>query len=284
MDCYAGAEWISEYRDVVSRDERVHPWLVIAACRESDGATRIKESDTMRLLSVKCLMCGLVALTGNAVAHAEWNGYSAQSHPTSLQSNQANSPYAAYTGSVVPASAKTPSAPLVTEHAGAYGGSSSCDSGGYGGCDSGYGGCDSGSCGAGGYGGGLGHFSRLFGGGGCGGSGWYAGAGAVIMNRKSENIKNLNFSDVPIGVTVLTNRDAEMDYSGGVEAYIGKCLCNAWFDGAENHRLRRDYEFDNFELNFIKSQIGVCSPRLQIGFLAGFRYFRFDERFEFAQT
>jgi len=145
----------------------------------------------------------------------------------------------------------------------------------------------------------------LFGGGGGCGSGWYAGGGAVIMNRNNEDVKTLNFAAAAPFTPVLTNRSAEMDYTGGVEAYIGKCLgCGwaiearywgleddseantfgvynpvngllqldytdgvgpqtvyDWYASGTNHRLRRDYEFDNLELNFIKTQCSVCKPK-----------------------
>ena len=170
--------------------------------------------------------------------------------------------------------------------------------------------CESGNCGVSDYDGGWGTqswFSGLLADG-CGcGPGFFAGAGSVIMKRDlDDNNINLSYADTNPHPPVLTNRDTSMDYEGGFELFLGKCLCNGfavegrywslleneqessitgaagdyatylnlanlsydpdglgvlpatpvdgYFDAAVNHRLRREYEFQNLELNFIKTQ------------------------------
>ncbi len=77
----------------------------------------------------------------------------------------------------------------------------------------------------------------------------------------------------PAGVsTPLTVGQVEFD---GTSA-------TAWFDAALEHRLRRENEFHNLELNLIRYAAN-CDPcgTWSLEFLGGFRYFRFDERLVF---
>ena len=189
--------------------------------------------------SVQCLMCSLAALTGNALAQAHWTGYTAQPRPASLRSNHGNSLHASYAVSIIPASAKKShieAAPIISSGSGC----STCDAGGYAGCDSGYCGANEGSHG-------LGHFSRLRDGG-CGcGSGWYVGGAAVVINRDNENFKNLNFAAAALLTLVLNNRSADKDYSGSVEVSIGKCLGSTQWSARrivlEHRRRQRPVRF-----------------------------------------
>jgi hypothetical protein len=55
------------------------------------------------------------------------------------------------------------------------------------------------------------------------------------------------------------------------------------FNGASVHRIQRHDEFENFEFNLIHAPLvlgGGCCP-LEVQWLAGFRWFRFDERLVF---
>lgn len=60
---------------------------------------------------------------------------------------------------------------------------------------------------------------------------------------------------------------------------------NDWYDGAEVHRLTRSDELHNFEINFVNWPM-ACNPcsRFQASWLAGLRYFRFREGWEFATS
>jgi hypothetical protein len=115
---------------------------------------------------------------------------------------------------------------------------------------------------------------------------------------------NVTFDDV-IGTLnhVFTFNSLSYDdgLGGGVQAV------DSWFNNAQRQRLVRDWEFHNVELNLItgrntfmggcgasgagcgpsmgSSYLGDCgcaSPRLNVGWLAGFRYFRFDESLLFS--
>jgi len=68
---------------------------------------------------------------------------------------------------------------------------------------------------------------------------------------------------------------------------IGPDDAEDFFDNSAEHRLRRDNDFHNVEINYIHNMIGCgpqscncCNP-LSVSFLAGFRYFRFDEDLAF---
>lgn len=61
------------------------------------------------------------------------------------------------------------------------------------------------------------------------------------------------------------------------------------YDAAGVHRVRRDYEFHNLELNLIGGPLGFyCGhgfcDRVRFQWLAGLRYFKFDEDFQYAAT
>ncbi len=66
----------------------------------------------------------------------------------------------------------------------------------------------------------------------------------------------------------------------------GPGVVNDWFDGAEMHGLRREYEIHNVELNLrrlaIGSGCGSCaSQRWRASWLVGVRFFRYDENFDY---
>jgi hypothetical protein len=59
---------------------------------------------------------------------------------------------------------------------------------------------------------------------------------------------------------------------------------NAWFDDADFQQISMRSEFDNWEGNlWVDCCCGPCSP-LQISWLAGFRFFRFEEGFSYASA
>lgn len=57
------------------------------------------------------------------------------------------------------------------------------------------------------------------------------------------------------------------------------------FDGAQAHRIQRDYDVHNVELNFIAGRLPM-TPQcgFQVSYLAGLRYFRFTEDFLYASA
>ncbi len=68
----------------------------------------------------------------------------------------------------------------------------------------------------------------------------------------------------------------------GIE--FGATGAGAWFDGADEHRLSRDNQIYNFEVNLVRN-VGCngcdCGP-WQVGGIVGFRYFKFDENLRFS--
>jgi hypothetical protein len=79
----------------------------------------------------------------------------------------------------------------------------------------------------------------------------------------------------------------------------GVAALDDWFNDAQIHRVRRDWEFHNVEVNLLTFRNGFmggcgcgpsipsgcwdsCQPRVNLSFLAGFRFFRFDEYLQFA--
>ncbi len=72
----------------------------------------------------------------------------------------------------------------------------------------------------------------------------------------------------------------------------GASSINDWFDNAARHRLRREYEIHNAEINLVRIP-GCCTPGSFCGigggcgvtryhFLGGFRFLRFGEKFQFS--
>lgn len=81
---------------------------------------------------------------------------------------------------------------------------------------------------------------------------------------------------------LITSFDLNLDFDDGG----GPGVVNDWFDGAEMHGLRRQYEIHNVELNLRRLAIGSgCGPcsscRWRASWLAGIRFFRYDEDFDY---
>ncbi len=81
---------------------------------------------------------------------------------------------------------------------------------------------------------------------------------------------------------LVGNLNSALDFS---PVNIGVDNVNDLYDAAQAHRITRDYSVHNFELNLLGGQLprfdGNC---LQLGYLAGFRYLRFGEQFEYASA
>lgn len=64
---------------------------------------------------------------------------------------------------------------------------------------------------------------------------------------------------------------------------IGTTNVNGLYDGAAAHRLRRQYDVHNVEFNFLCGGLPACGcSNLTLGYMAGFRYVRFTEDFQYA--
>jgi len=79
-----------------------------------------------------------------------------------------------------------------------------------------------------------------------------------------------------------------LDYDNGAGG--GPIPVTSYFDGVERHRLRRNYDLYNIEVNVLQlpclsTPCGPCGgsgPRFRGSWFAGIRYLRFGEDFEFA--
>lgn len=94
----------------------------------------------------------------------------------------------------------------------------------------------------------------------------------------------LDPNDIATAPNLLTSFDfSTLNYDDGVNptAAIGD-----WFDGARAHRVVRNWEYDNLEINFVHHSCtgclnGLCgTPRNYcLSMIAGFRYIDMDEHF-----
>jgi hypothetical protein len=80
--------------------------------------------------------------------------------------------------------------------------------------------------------------------------------------------------------------DSALDF-GRLDFVLGGIAngVNPWFDNSQFQRISMRSEFHNAEVNLWGDHAlcGCCSP-LQLSWLAGFRFFRFDESFEYASA
>jgi len=66
---------------------------------------------------------------------------------------------------------------------------------------------------------------------------------------------------------------------------IGVENVNDLFDAAQAHRVRRDFDAHNVEVNLVSGRFPAVAGRgLQIGYLAGFRYLRLTDEFYYASA
>jgi hypothetical protein len=63
----------------------------------------------------------------------------------------------------------------------------------------------------------------------------------------------------------------------------GATNVNDLYDAAQAHRVRRDWQFHNVELNWLQGY-GYNGRALNVGLIGGLRYFRFDEGFQYASA
>ena len=97
---------------------------------------------------------------------------------------------------------------------------------------------------------------------------------------------------IGVGSDLLTAFDfSTLNYDDGLG---GSAAIGDWVDNAEVHQLRRNWDIENVELNFLhhtccgtcggiggkSGKCGSCN-RYEISLLAGFRHLRFDENFLF---
>jgi len=65
---------------------------------------------------------------------------------------------------------------------------------------------------------------------------------------------------------------------------IGNNTAGQFFDNAHEHRVSRKDEIQNYELNLLHQQYVIAPGRCQMTWLAGIRYFRFDETILFGSA
>ncbi len=111
--------------------------------------------------------------------------------------------------------------------------------------------------------------------GGCGGCGSYLGSGIAFTYwglgpmTATSSVRDINNNlSTPIDLNTQTG-----------SVLIGTRPASDFFDNSREHRITRDDRVNNFEINVLQG--GWTVGRLQMAALAGFRYFRFDERLSF---
>lgn len=65
---------------------------------------------------------------------------------------------------------------------------------------------------------------------------------------------------------------------------IGATGVNSLYDGAQRHSLTRSYDVQNVEINMLQSSFYNNSGRFGVGFLAGARWFRYGEAFNYQSS
>jgi hypothetical protein len=170
---------------------------------------------------------------------------------------------------------------------------------------------------------------------GYGCSTWWASTAFLWFGRDREDFKQLSFDDTDVVGSVLNTDSANMNFSPGFQASIGRWFCggtwgieatywgifaqnqentvlasqingnlntvfdfqplnigatnvNSLYDAAQAHRVRRSWEFHNIELNFLQGagynwNYGYNNA-FNVGLIAGVRYFRFSEGFQYASA
>ncbi len=123
---------------------------------------------------------------------------------------------------------------------------------------------------------------------------WKGGFEATFGRRLDCNCQveatywTLDADNNSLTVVDATNRvDSALDFNR-LDFYIGGIAngVNGFFDGAQAHRLSMRNEIHNLEVNFRGAAPTCWYPcqTLRLSWLAGFRYFRFSEGFEFASS
>jgi len=124
---------------------------------------------------------------------------------------------------------------------------------------------------------------------------WQGGVDLTLQRRVSCNgAFQLNYwtlapSDTQVSLIVpglVLNTTINLNPVTGVTPLtLGGSPLSAYFDGAGEHRLRRNNEIHNAEFNYTH-QFGTSGPGrpFAASLLAGFRYFRFDEGLTFGSV
>jgi hypothetical protein len=125
-----------------------------------------------------------------------------------------------------------------------------------------------GGVGAGGYGGG--------GGGGCGGCGDSCGCCPWGIMATYWGVSPLTSSAGLTSPTNTLSTPIDLGYTSITNSVFTNTGAGTFFDNSHQQSLSRVDRINNVELNFI-TQSFLCTPRTQAFWLAGVRYFRFDE-------
>jgi len=146
---------------------------------------------------------------------------------------------------------------------------------------------------------------------------WYATVRGLVMSRNDANHVWVSYEN-GVNENQLMNTEMSLDWKGGIEARLGRQFCcgqwaleatywtldgfsgfssvrpaagvssplmffdvaeaEGFFDGAVEHRLWRDNEVHNVELNLIRNALGYGGyDAFDARWLVGIRFFRFDE-------
>ena len=101
----------------------------------------------------------------------------------------------------------------------------------------------------------------------CNGKGWEMSYFGLFPGQADTTLTGVSVA------TALTGLASVTDPTSGFDAYD-------IFNNANNHRVYRDNEFHNFEWNILRNAGSTCNSNFE--WLAGFRWFEFDEFFRYA--
>lgn len=108
---------------------------------------------------------------------------------------------------------------------------------------------------------------------------WFCG-GAWGIEAKYWGIFADNQEETVLASNMPGNLNTVFDFQ---PLNIGATNVNGLYDAAQAHRVRRDWQFHNVELNWLQGY-GYSGRALNVGLIGGVRYFRFDEGFQYASA
>lgn len=109
---------------------------------------------------------------------------------------------------------------------------------------------------------------------------WFCG-GAYGIEARYWGIYPSNQEQTVLASQLPGNMNTVFDFQ---PLNIGANNVNDLYDAAQAHRVRRSWAFHNVEINWLQGygfDYGRC---LDVGLIAGVRYFRFDEGFQYASS
>lgn len=113
---------------------------------------------------------------------------------------------------------------------------------------------------------------------------WFCG-GAYGIEAKYWGIMPSNQEQSVLASQMTGNLNTVFDFQ---PLNIGATNVNDLYDAADVHRVRRSWAFHNVEINWLQgygfNHDCGCGSSLDVGLIAGIRYFRFDEGFQYATS